>query len=98
MHTIALSLPAEVTQANAPAVLAQLQATLQSLMKEEDAVVEMDASALQQFDSSVLAVLMAVRRMTHKQKGKWQVRGSSDRLMRLADVYGVKRLLFTPEL
>jgi phospholipid transport system transporter-binding protein len=52
-----------------------------------------DASALQQFDSSVLAVLLALRRALLAQGAVLVVHGLPTRLRELATLYGVAELL-----
>lgn len=52
-----------------------------------------DASALQQFDSSVLAVLLALRRALLAQGATLTVQGLPARLRALANLYGVADLL-----
>ena len=52
-----------------------------------------DASALQQFDSAALAVLLACRRLALERGQALQVVGLSTRLQALARLYGVHELL-----
>ena len=52
-----------------------------------------DASALQQFDSSVLAVLLGLRRALLAQGAALTVQGLPPRLRDLATLYGVAELL-----
>ena len=52
-----------------------------------------DASALQQFDSAALAVLLACRRLALERGQSLQVVGLSTRLQALAGLYGVQALL-----
>lgn len=52
-----------------------------------------DASALQQFDSSALAVLLGLRRALLAQGAQLQVNGLPPRLRELATLYGVAELL-----
>jgi phospholipid transport system transporter-binding protein len=52
-----------------------------------------DASALQEFDSSALAVLLACRRQVLAAGKVFSVRGLPDRLRQLAGLYGVQDLL-----
>lgn len=60
---------------------------------EGAAVVEADASALQQFDSSALAVLLECRRAAQRAGAGFAVRGLPERLRTLAGLYGVADLL-----
>mgnify|MGYP003334420627 FL=1 len=52
-----------------------------------------DASPLISFDSSALACLIEVRRRVEALGGRMEIRGLSDRLQRLAQVYGLADLL-----
>ena len=52
-----------------------------------------DASALTQFDSSALAVVLACRRAVLAQGGQLQVLGLPARAQALARVYGVTELI-----
>ncbi len=79
-----------LTQSEATACLAGFQASLSSTA---DAVVCADASALQQFDSSTLAVLLACRREALKHGKAFSVAGLPERLRTLATLYGVAELL-----
>ncbi|MFM8610118.1 MAG: lipid asymmetry maintenance protein MlaB [Burkholderiaceae bacterium] len=60
---------------------------------EGAAVVEADASALKQFDSSALAVLLECRRAAQRAGAGFAVRGLPERLRTLAGLYGVADLL-----
>jgi phospholipid transport system transporter-binding protein len=83
-----LVLPERVTLTEATQVLTVLESRLPAT-----GVVQLDASALQTFDSSVVAVLLALQRRlaTHSQKLK--VCQRSDRLQALLTLYGVAELL-----
>ncbi len=84
-----LLLPKVLTQAHASAFLAaQLPA-----LRAEDGVVQADASALQQFDSSALAVLLEIRRETLALGKRFEVLGMPVRLAELAGLYGIADLL-----
>ncbi len=85
-----LVLPAELTLQQATACLAML---LQSLRAGAQAQVVVDASALVQFDSSALAVLLACRRESLAAGKSFVVRGLSPKLAQLAGLYGVTELL-----
>lgn len=85
-----LTLPAALTQSEATACLAGFQAQLSSA---SDAVVCADVSALVQFDSTTLAVLLACRREATKQGKAFLVQGLPERLRTLASLYGVADLL-----
>lgn len=85
-----LTLPAVLTQSEATACLAGFQA---SLRNATDAVVCADASALTQFDSATLAVLLACRREAGAQGRVLVVKDLPARLRTLASLYGVADLL-----
>lgn len=87
-----LGLPAEVTQHQARACLARL---LKGLRASAAPGVVVDASALAHFDSSSLAVLLAVRRESLATGKTFAVRGLSPKLRQLAGLYGVAGLLPT---
>jgi phospholipid transport system transporter-binding protein len=52
-----------------------------------------DASSLQKFDSSAIAVLLECRREAQIQGKSFSVRGLPERLRSLAALYGVAQLL-----
>ncbi len=85
-----LVLPAELTMQQATACLAML---LQGLRAGAQPQVLVDASALVQFDSSAVAVLLACRRESRAAGRAFVVRGLSPKLVQLAELYGVKELL-----
>lgn len=84
----ALTLPEKVLFGDATAVMLDLQAGLPS-----DPVVQLDASALQTFDSSVVAVLLALQRRLATHGQRLQVCQRSERLQALLTLYGVAELL-----
>jgi len=87
-----VALPAVLTQAQAQSVSDALVKTLlANLAQGGQAVV--DASALTQFDSSALAVVLACRRAVLAQGGQLHVQGLPERAQALARVYGVTDLL-----
>jgi phospholipid transport system transporter-binding protein len=57
---------------------------------------QVEASALQHFDSSALAVLLELRRQAQVRGQSFQVTGMSARLSELAGLYGVDELLDSP--
>lgn len=87
--TPALCLPERVTHAEAPALaqtwLAQVQAASGPL--------HLDASALQRFDTSALALLLACQRVAQSRGVSLRVHGLPERAVSLARVYGVAELL-----
>ena len=87
-----VALPAILTQAQAQSVSDALIKTLLANLAHDGQAV-LDASALTQFDSSALAVVLACRRavLTHGQQ--LQVQGLPERAQALARVYGVTDLL-----
>lgn len=85
-----LVLPADLTRNQASACLQML---VQGLRALADAVVVVDASALQRFDSSALAVLLELRRESQAQGKSLRIRALPQRLRDLGDVYGIAELL-----
>ena len=86
-----LRLPAVVTRARANACAKALRDALR-LSKGADWV-QVDASALAQFDSSVLAVLLDCRRSVVAMGWRFTVAHLPERLRQLAGLYGVAELL-----
>jgi phospholipid transport system transporter-binding protein len=85
----AMALPATLTHAQATSVSQQLQALL--LSAKGTCVV--DASALHQFDSSALAVLLGACRTAAQQALTLQIIGLPQRAVQLATLYGVSEIL-----
>ena len=79
---------------------AQAETCLNMLSKaaraDKGAEVLVDASALQRFDSSALAVLLECRRECLHDGKRFAVRGLPPRLAELAELYGVAALLPAP--
>ena len=88
-----LVLPAELTHDEATACARMLA---QALRSENGPQVVADASSLQHFDSSALAVLLECRREAAALGKTFVVSGLSSRLRELAGVYGVSELLAAP--
>jgi phospholipid transport system transporter-binding protein len=84
-----LVLPSDITHANARTCTRMLS---QALLSQEHAVVA-DASSLQKFDSSAIAVLLECRREAQIQGKSFFVCGLPARLRALAALYGVAELL-----
>ncbi len=84
-----LKLPAVLTHAVASGFLRTALQALASQPKE----VLVDASALQQFDSSALAILLECRRQALAVGKTFAVLGAPERLLQLAGVYGVAELI-----
>ena len=84
-----LKLPAVLTHA----VACGLFDTVAKEMLSTSGSVVVDASALSQFDSSALAILMECRRQALAAGKGFSVQGASGQLLQLADVYGVATLI-----
>lgn len=84
-----LTLPSILTHAEA----AGLSGSLRGLVDQEGAQVVADASALTEFDSSALAVLLACRREALAAGKAFSVSGLPPRLRQLAGLYGVAELI-----
>jgi phospholipid transport system transporter-binding protein len=85
-----LVLPTKLTHDEAPACMRMLQ---QGLKGQTDTSTVVDASALTQFDSSALAVLLECRRESSALGRGFAVKGLSPRLRELAALYGIAGLL-----
>lgn len=85
-----LVLPAELTHAHAAACCRMLA---QALRAQPETAVIADASALQKFDSSALAVLLDCRREALTLGKTFSVKSLPARLRDLATLYGVAQLL-----
>ena len=85
-----LLLPVRLTHDLAASAVAALGVML---ARETATGVVADASALQEFDSSALAVLLACRRQVLAAGKVFSVRALPDRLRQLAGLYGVQDLL-----
>ena len=81
-----LRLPPVLTHAQAQACRAELA---QAMAASPDRVLLLDASDLQHFDSSALAVLMASRRQAQALGRSLQLQGLAGPLRELAGLYGV---------
>ncbi|MEO7401147.1 MAG: STAS domain-containing protein [Polaromonas sp.] len=84
-----LKLPAVLTHAVAAGFL---QTAVNALASQPEEVV-VDASALQQFDSSALAILLDCRRQALAANKTFSVLGAPERLLQLASAYGVAELI-----
>jgi phospholipid transport system transporter-binding protein len=85
-----LTLPATLTQSQANDCLEKLT---QDVQQEAEKKVIVDAAPLSNFDSSALAVLLAVRRECARAGKLFAVKGLPDRLRDLAALYGIEGLL-----
>ena len=86
----AVRLPAVLTHNTAPEVMAQAQRTL---LAEPSKSWMLDAGALDQFDSSALAVLLGLRRCAQESGAELHIEAAPARLGQLASLYGVADLL-----
>lgn len=89
----ALLLPAVLTHQEAPACALALQAAILQQPHGFAGPVLLDASALKQFDSSTLAVMLAARRAALDRGASLVVAGLPSRLRQLAGLYGVETLI-----
>ena len=90
--TASIALPAVLLQAQAQSVTNALVSSLTAqLAKDGEAV--LDASALTQFDSSALAVILACRRAVLAKGAQLRITGLPERAQTLAKVYGLSELL-----
>lgn len=89
-----LVLPAELTHAQAVSCLSMLRQAARADASAQQVLV--DASPLQRFDSSALAVLLECRRRCLADGKGFAVRGLAPRLRELAELYGVAELLAEP--
>ena len=72
--------------------------TLANDMASQPTDVVVDASALSQFDSSAMAILLECRRQAHAAGKTFSVQHAPERLLQLANVYGIAALIsVTPE-
>ena len=85
-----LVLPATLTHAEAAGASRMLG---QAVRASGDALAVVDASALERFDSSALAVVLDCRREALALGKRFVVRGLPERLRALASLYGVGQLL-----
>ena len=85
-----LVLPPKLTHDEAPACVLMLR---QGLAGQAASSTVVDASALTQFDSSALAVLLECRRESSALGRGFAVKGLPARLRELASLYGVAGLL-----
>ena len=88
-----LLLPATITMRESRDTLRLLS---QALQGEKEGEVVVDASPLQQFDTSALAVLLECRRLAQAFGRPFSVRNAPAKLAALATLYGVAELLITP--
>jgi phospholipid transport system transporter-binding protein len=85
-----LLLPATVTMQEARDARAMLA---QAIKREPEGPVVIDASGLQQFDTSVIAVLLECQRLAQAWGKDFAVRHTPPKLAALARLYGVDALI-----
>jgi phospholipid transport system transporter-binding protein len=91
-----LLLPAVITHAEVPHVLSLFKQTLEQAAATgtvDAAMLTVDGSALQHFDSSALAVLLECQRMARAKGRAFAVQSLPPKLTELARLYGVDGLL-----
>lgn len=90
-----LLLPAVITHDEVPHVLSLFTQMLDKAAKGQTdaAMLTVDGSALQRFDSSALAVLLECQRMARAKGRAFAVQSLPERLTELARLYGVDALL-----
>jgi len=87
-------LPERLTHEQADAYVLRCQAAIEGgSATDPGAAWPLDAAALQHFDSSALAALLAVSRLLQARGGRLQVQQMPLRLRELAALYGVSELL-----
>ena len=84
-----MQLPAKATLAEANTLLLALDAALPS----KGGILCIDASALQHFDTSLVALLLHARRAAQAAGGTIEIVGAPPKLADLARLYGVESLL-----
>jgi phospholipid transport system transporter-binding protein len=85
-----LVLPEVVTVREAPDVLRMLE---QNVRRDGDAALTIDASALRDFDTAAIAVLLECSRQAQAWGKPMVVKGAPSKLGELAALYGVDKLL-----
>ena len=85
-----IALPAQLTLKEAKATLRDLAP---AIAQASEATITIDAGALVQIDSAVLAVLLECRRQAQARQRGFEVVNSPARLTELARLYGVQELL-----
>ena len=91
-----LVLPASLTHREAPDAVRMLAQTIRSESADKSSAappLSIDASALQQFDSSALAVLLECRRLAALAGRGLALRHTPPKLQQLARLYGLDDLL-----
>ncbi|MDZ7591716.1 MAG: STAS domain-containing protein [Rubrivivax sp.] len=84
-----MKLPATATVDEAAA----LAATLPAIVADGSGTLRIDASALQSFDTSAIALLLQARRLAQAAGRGVEITGAPAKLAELARLYGVEELL-----
>jgi phospholipid transport system transporter-binding protein len=84
-----MQLPATATLEQASALVRDVE----SALAQQTGPLAIDASALAEFDTSALAVLLHARRLAQATGRDFSVTGAPDKLVQLARLYGVEELL-----
>lgn len=90
----ALSMPEQVDIGNVAAVMASLAGQCQARRQGAGSCLVVDLAALKEFDSTVLSMLLEMRRQAGK---PLQVLNPPPKLRSLAELYGVSELLLAPQ-
>ncbi|RMX04190.1 STAS domain-containing protein [Corticibacter populi] len=90
-----LQLPVRLTREEVVGWVRSTQSALAEALSAGEPL-QIDASALKQFDSAALAALLAVRREAEAKGIGFGVSGMSATLQSLADVYGIEELFAPP--
>jgi phospholipid transport system transporter-binding protein len=88
-----VQLPDKATLAEADTLLSALKAALPAVLATGGGTLRIDASALQQFDTSLVALLLHARRAVEAAGGRIEIVGAPPKLADLARLYGVESLL-----
>lgn len=89
-----MQLPATATLQETTALVRDVEAALAALAPAgPGAALELDASALATFDTSVIALLLHARRLAQAEGRGFAVNRAPDKLVQLARLYGVESLL-----
>lgn len=91
MQTNLPALPQRLTHAEAVRCLAECESVLRQADTGSRAV--LDATALREFDSSAVAVLLALGRAARQRQVVLELHGLPQRLRELSALYGVGELL-----
>jgi phospholipid transport system transporter-binding protein len=90
-----LTTPSQLTHDTCPAALADWRAQIAALPANAASNLSLELNALTQFDSSALAVLLALKREWSGPGKTVQLQSLPAKLSQLAQLYGVQDLLMT---